>query len=99
MSKKRKVHPPEFKAKVSLAAIKGLKTTSELASQYQVHPVQISAWKKQAIESLPETFKRGKPTAQPLNEQQLTAPLYEEIGRLKMELDWVKKKSAEFGDE
>ena len=50
MSKKRKIHAPEFKAKVSLEAIKGMKTTSELASRYQVHPVQISTWKKQAIE-------------------------------------------------
>ena len=99
MSKKRKVHPPEFKAKVALAAIKALKTTSELASQYRVHPVQISTWKKQAIESLPEAFQRGKPAKQPLTEEALTAPLYEEIGRLKMELDWLKKKSAEFGDE
>ena len=99
MSKKRKIHTPEFKTKVSLDAIKGMKTTSELASQYQVHPVQINAWKKQAIESLPEAFKRGKRTKQPFTEQQLTAPLYEEIGRLKMELDWLKKKSVEFGGE
>ena len=99
MSKKRKIHTPEFKTKVSLDAIKGMKTTSELASQYQVHPVQISTWKKQAIESLPEAFQRGQPATQPLTEEELTAPLYEEIGRLKMELDWLKKKSAEFGDE
>lgn len=92
MSKKRTIHAPEFKAKVSLEAIRGLKTTSELASRYQVHPVQISTWKKQAIESLPESFKRGKAAKQPLTEQALTAPLYEEIGRLKMELDWLKKK-------
>lgn len=99
MSKKRKVHTPEFKAKVSLAAIKGLKTTSELASHYQVHPTQISSWKKQAMESLPETFKRGKSSSPTPDEQQLTAPLFEEIGRLKMELDWLKKKSAQFGEE
>lgn len=99
MSKKRKIHTPEFKTKVSLDAIKGMKTTSELASQYQVHPVQINAWKKQAIESLPEVFKRGKRAKQSLTEQPLTAPLYEEIGRLKMELDWLKKKSDEFGGE
>ena len=65
MSRKRKIHTPEFKAKVSLAAIKGMKTSGELASQYQIHPVQISTWKKQAIESLPETFKRGRSAKQP----------------------------------
>ena len=97
MPNKRKIHTPEFKAKVSLDAIKGMKTASELASQYQVHPVQISTWKKQAIESLPEVFRRSNSTKQPPTEQTLTAPLYEEIGRLKMELDWLKKKSAECG--
>ena len=91
MPNKGKLHTPEFKAKVSLDAIKGMKTASELASQYQVHPVQISTWKKQAIEHLPEAFKRSGSTPQPPTEQALTAPLYEEIGRLKMELDWLKK--------
>ena len=98
MPSKRKIHTPEFKAKVSLDAIKGMKTAGELASRYQVHPVQISTWKKQAIEHLPEAFQRGRSTPQPGNEQALTAPLYEEIGRLKMELDWLKKKSVEFGE-
>ncbi len=95
MTRKRKTHSPEFKAKVALEAIKGMKTASELASQFQVHPTQISAWKKQAREILPEGFKRGSPSKQK-TEQQLTAPLYEEIGRLKMELDWLKKKAAIF---
>ncbi|MCB2261366.1 MAG: IS3 family transposase [Candidatus Thiosymbion ectosymbiont of Robbea hypermnestra] len=93
MPNKRKLHTPEFKAKVSLAAIKELQTTSEIASQYQIHPVQISTWKKQAIAHLPEAFKRTATTKQPPTAQALTAPLYEEIGRLKMELDWLKKKS------
>ena len=97
MSRKRKIHSPEFKAKVSVDAIRGMKTTSELASQYQVHPVQISTWKKRAIEILPEAFRRGNHAQGALNERELTAPLYEEIGRLKMELDWLKKKSNEVG--
>ena len=96
MPKKRKVHTPEFKARVSLDAIRGMKTASELASNYQVHPVQISTWKKQAIEILPEAFSRGKAARPTATEQELTAPLYEEIGRLKVELDWLKKKSVEF---
>jgi transposase-like protein len=98
MTKRRKVHTPEFKTKVALAAIKGMKTSSELASQYLVHPTQISSWKKQVIESMPDIFQRGKQHKQK-NEEELTAPLYEEIGRLKMELDWLKKKCTQFSDE
>ena len=95
MPKKRKTHSPEFKAKVALEAIKGMKTASELASQYQIHPTQINAWKKQAREILTEGFRTSRPARQK-TDQALTAPLYEEIGRLKMELDWMKKKSVEF---
>ena len=97
MSNKRKVHKPEFKAKVALEAIRGMKTSSELASRFQVHPTQISTWKKQALEGLPESFRQSR-RAKQVSEQELTAPLYEEIGRLKMELDWLKKKSARFGE-
>jgi len=97
MTKKRKIHTPEFKTKVAIAAIKALKTSSELASQYQINPVQISGWKKQAVESMPEIFRRGKPNKQK-SEDELTAPLYEEIGRLKMELDWLKKKCSQLGE-
>jgi transposase-like protein len=97
MSRKRKTHSPEFKAKVAVDAIKGLKTASELASQHQVHPTQISSWKKQALEIVPEAFQRGRQKNTP-SEEALTAPLYEEIGRLKMELDWLKKKLGEFSE-
>lgn len=97
MPKKRKIHSPEFKARVALEALKGMKTTSELASQFHVHSTQITSWKKQAREGLPESFRRGQ-SSKPKTEQELTSPLYEEIGRLKMELDWLKKKSAEFDE-
>jgi len=97
MSNKRKVHKPEFKAKVAQEAIRGMKTSSELASHFQVHPTQISSWKKQALEGLPDSFRQNRHTKQ-VSEQALTAPLYEEIGRLKMELDWLKKKSARFSE-
>jgi putative transposase len=73
-----------------------LKTASELAQQYQIHPVQIAQWKRQAIEHLPDAFQRGAPK-KATSEEELTAPLYEEIGRLKMELDWWNKKSALLG--
>ena len=97
MPKKRQIHSLEFKVKVAVDAIRGVKTASELASHYQIHPVQISQWKKQAIEGLSEVFQRGPGSRKPKSEEELTAPLYEEIGRLKMELDWLKKKSAELG--
>lgn len=74
MPNKRKLHTPEFKAKVSFAAIQGMKTASELASHYQVHPVQISTWKKQAIKHLPEAFKRNGSTKPPPTAHALTAP-------------------------
>jgi len=96
-SQRRKTHKPEFKAKVALEAIRGMKTSSELASQFQVHPTQISAWKKQALVSLPEGFRKGALNKQ-TDEQVLTGPLYEEIGRLKVELDWLKKKTALYSE-
>ena len=93
MSQKRKRHSGEFKAKVALEAVKGLKTCSELAQEYQVHPTQISQWKRQLLDKLPELFSNGKDTSEAAT-QAATAPLYEEIGRLKMELDWVKKSAV-----
>ena len=89
----RKRHSPDFKARVALEAIRGLKTTAQLASEFQVHPVQISQWQRQALDHLPEAFGRDSSHPQ-RSESELTAPLFEEIGRLKMELDWLKKKSA-----
>lgn len=93
MSTPRKRHTADFKARVALDAICGLKTTAQLASDYQVHPVQISQWKRQVLDHLPEVFGREPGHAQ-RSEEELTAPLFQEIGRLKMELDWLKKKSA-----
>jgi len=98
MPNKRKRHSSEFKAKVALEAIKGLKTSSKIASDYQVHPGQISQWKKQLLEVVKESF--SKPVkGKKKTEDELTAPLYEEIGRLKVELDWLKKKAAQFDGE
>ncbi len=92
MTNKRKKHPAKFKAKVAVEAIKGLRTVSELAAAYCVHPSQIHHWKKQALEGLPELFQSKKPMAQ---QEDISAKLFEEIGRLKVELDWLKKKSGE----
>ena len=95
MAAKRKRHTPEFKTKVTLAALKSDKTSNELASKFQVTPSQISTWKRQAIEEMPEIFTH--PAKKKIKSvEDLTAPLFEEIGRLKIELDWLKKKSKEF---
>lgn len=91
MGTKRKVHLDEFKAKVALEASKGVRTLSELSSMFSVHPTVISHWKRQMLEELPQIFKRGGHGRGP-TEEELTTPLYEEIGRLKVEVDFLKKK-------
>ena len=95
MAKKRKRHSAEFKAKVALEAIKGLQTASELASEYEVHPVQVSQWKRQLLDRLPEVFDWGRGAKDRRHAAQREAALYEQIGRLKMELEWLKKKAAQ----
>ena len=93
MAGKRKQHTAAFKAQVARAALKGDKTVNELASQHQVHPTLIHAWKKQLLGGAEDLFS-GPAKAAAIDHEALAAPLYEEIGRLKMELSWVKKKSA-----
>lgn len=91
MGRRRRAFTDKFKAKVAIEAIRGLKTLTELAKDYQVHPNQISNWKRQILTNAPEFFASGKKPAS-RTEEELTAPLYEEIGRLKMDLKWLKKK-------
>jgi len=91
MSKKRRKHSDEFKAKVALEAVKGVRTLSELSSRFKVHPTVIAQWKRRLVEGSASVF--GQPTSSTgKSEEELTAPLYEEIGRLKMEVDWLEKK-------
>jgi putative transposase len=91
---KRKRHSPEFKAKIALLALKGEQGVNEIASQHQIHPGQVTQWKKQALEQLPDIFSNGSRRAAEA-EDELRDRLYQEIGQLKVELDWLKKK---FGD-
>jgi len=93
MQNKRRNHSTAFKAKVALAAAKGDKTVAELAGEYQVHPNQITQWKKQLFESLPEIFSRRRRNQQ-REQEELMDQLYQQIGQLKVELDWLKKKSG-----
>jgi transposase len=96
MVQKRKAHAAAFKAQVALAALKGDKTVNELASQHGVHPTLIHAWKKQLLAGAEDLFSNGSKAAV-IDHEALQAQLYEQIGRLKMELDWVKKKVASLG--
>jgi len=96
MARKRKSHSAGFKGQVALAAVKGDKTVGELASLHGVHPTMIHAWKKQLVENVEELFQSGAKTSNAEHEA-LQTQLYEQIGRLKTELDWLKKKAARFG--
>ena len=95
MTKKRKKYSQQFKFKVALEAVRELKTINEIASAYDVHPTQVKSWKKQLLAEGPTVF--GQHTARQLREQAAReAELYEQIGRLKMELEWLKKKATQF---
>jgi transposase-like protein len=96
MAKKRKSHTAALKAQVALAAVKGDKTVSELTGLFGVHPTLIHAWKKQLVSNAEELFHQGG-KASGEDQEALQAQLYEQIGRLKTELDWLKKKAASFG--
>ena len=91
MEKKRRKHTDEFKARVALDAVKGVQSLSELSSKHKVHSTVISQWRRRLIERASAAFRRGEGHSEK-SEEELTAPLYEEIGRLKMEVDWLKKK-------
>ena len=88
-AKKRQRHTAAFKAQVALAAVKGDKTVNELASQHGVHPTMIHAWKKLLLGSAEDLFQGPSKTAS--DHEAVQAQLVEKIGRLEMELDWVKK--------
>lgn len=90
--KTRKTHGAEFKAKVGLEAVRGVKTINEIAQEYGVHPVMVGQWKKEILERAGTLFE-GKRGPKPLERHESEDRLYGEIGRLKMELDWLKKKS------
>jgi transposase-like protein len=91
MPKQRNHYSADFKAKVALAAMKGQHTVNELAASFGVHPHQVLQWKKQALEAIPDAFSARR-VRESQDEETLKAQLYQQIGQLKVELDWLKKK-------
>jgi len=94
MAKKRNVFTKAFKAKVALAAIRCEGTTAELGSRFSVHPSQVTSWRRQAVEGLQEVFADGRSRGAK-DEEEHQARLYQQIGQLQFELNWLKKKSGE----
>ena len=90
----RKRYDATFRAKVALEAVKGEKTLAELSSQFGVHPNQIRKWRKQLLECLPDLFTDRRKKKE-RDHEELVSELYRQIGQLKVELDWLKKKSQE----
>jgi len=98
MARKRRVFSAAFKAKVALEAIKGHRTIGELAARHKLHATQINLWKKQLLGGAEEVFENGKRSKQADSDEPETAELYEQIGRLKVQLEWLKKKVAGHGE-
>ena len=95
MTKKRRQYDPQYKFRVALEATKGTKTISQLASETGVHPNQISGWKRQLLDRGGELFSRKNGRREKVQAAH-EAELYEQIGRLRMEVEWLKKKVAPF---
>lgn len=97
MTVKRKRHNAQFKFEVALTATKNDKTVNQIANEHQLHPSQVSQWKSHLISAGPEIFKTNHSARQQRQQQEREAKLYEQIGRLQMELEWVKKKPTKLG--
>lgn len=93
MNGKRKQYSNKFKARVALEAIRGNKTIAELSSMYGVHTSQIMKWKKKVLENIPEIFSNKREDIEK-GAEEIQDELYKQIGQLKVELDWLKKKSG-----
>lgn len=95
--KMRRFHPAAFKAKVALEALKEQKTIAELSSLYGIHATQITKWKHQALEIMSLGFSEKQKKKQE-DDHELVQELYRQIGRLKVEVDFLKKKMGIFGE-
>ena len=96
MSRRRKLHEASTKARVAVEALKERETVAQISKRFGVHPTQVQQWKRKLLEEAAEIFERA--TGSKHTEAFETTELYEQIGRLKMELDWLKKKAAQFAE-
>ena len=93
MKRQRKQYSADLKAKIAVEAVKGQRTIQEIASHYSIHPNQVTQWKKQLLDSASEVFSNGRSHGREADEQ-MKAELYQQVGKLQVELDWLKKKSG-----
>ena len=91
--RQRKQYSADLKAKIAVEAVKGQRTIQEIASHYEVHPNMVTKWKKQVLEGASGIFSSGKAQASEADEQ-VQAELYQQIGKLQVEVEWLKKKSG-----
>lgn len=96
MKAQRKTYSAEFKGRIAVEAIRGFKTINELAAEYGVHPNQISMWKAQLLQAVPGVFS-GRSDQREKEAEELRDQLYQQIGKLQVELDWLKKKVGPLG--
>jgi transposase-like protein len=98
MSRKRRQYSPEFKSKIAIAAIRGDKTAAELAAQHELHPAQINTWKRELLENASELFDKGKSASKAQSDIKAeNDELYRQIGKLKVERDFLAERSAQLG--
>ena len=97
MSNKRKQYSPQFKAKVALEALRGVKTVPELASQFNIHPTLINKWKSYLLEGMSEVFEKPSQARNKDNKDAEIAELYRQIGKLKVERDFLAERSVQLG--
>lgn len=96
MKRHRRKHTAEFKARVAIEAIRGIKTISEIAAEFEIHPVMVSSWKKEMLEHLPELFENKNARKDKDNDRE-KEQLHSKVGQLTMEVDFLEKKCRQLG--